>query len=199
MRSAFRLRTLTRCQNGNTMMEFAFAAPVFIVLVLGSMDVGHMIYTQSILNGAVENAARNSTLEESTPADEDQYVRDSVSQIAPGSTFTFTRRAYRDFVDIEKPEPWNDVNNNGECDADETYTDQNKNGVWDEDVGTQNNGGANEVVLYSARITYNSIFRIPLLPQSLQDRTLESTTVRRNQPYAVQQNYGSTAGVCAGV
>jgi Flp pilus assembly protein TadG len=52
---------LLRCtvnQSGETMMEFAFVAPMLFLLMLTIIDLGIMLTSQSVLNGAAEYAGR---------------------------------------------------------------------------------------------------------------------------------------------
>lgn len=45
-------------ERGETMLEFAFVAPMLILLLLIVIDLGIMLMTQSLLNGAAQSAAR---------------------------------------------------------------------------------------------------------------------------------------------
>ena len=59
------------------------------------------------------------------------------------------------------------------------------------------NGGASDVVVYRFTVTYKPIFAVPFMPQNWQNRTLTATSIRKNQPFASQDGYGSNAGVCS--
>lgn len=189
-------RRLARNRAGAAMLEFALASPVLIVLLMGIFDIGHMAYIYAILQGALEQSARSGTLETVSTTVQDENIRKLVAGVAPGATVETTRSSYYDFTDIQRPEAWNDKNNNGVCDAGETYTDENGNGSWDADIGKDGNGGANDVVLYTVTVTYKPLFPIPGLTNRDQTRTLTATSVRKNQPYALQQEYGSASGSC---
>jgi Flp pilus assembly protein TadG len=52
------LRSLARNRSGVTALEFAFVAPVFLTLTCMIMEVGLLMFSQSVLDGAVRNAAR---------------------------------------------------------------------------------------------------------------------------------------------
>jgi Flp pilus assembly protein TadG len=52
------LRLLARNRSGVTALEFAFVAPAFLLLVCMIMEVGLLMFSQSVLDGAVRNAAR---------------------------------------------------------------------------------------------------------------------------------------------
>ena len=114
----------------------------------------------------------------------------AIAAVAP-SNLTF------DFVDIGRPERWNDGNNNGQCDNNETYVDENSNGDWDKDIGVTGNGGASDVIIYTVVVKYTPVFRIPFMPAKWYERTLTSTAVRKNQPFAQQTALGSNSGICS--
>ena len=193
------LAVMRRCRDdreGVTAVEFAMAGPVLIVLLLGIFDIGHMTYMTAVLHGAVQRVARNSALEAADTKTQDAYVTKAVQQVAPGSDVKTTRKSYYDFNNIDRPESWNDKNNNGTCDNSEIYTDENKNGQWDADVGKSGNGGANDVVVYTVSVTYSPLFPIPGLTNSKNQRTLTASAVKKNQPFALQNAVGSAAGSC---
>jgi Flp pilus assembly protein TadG len=45
-------------RNGQTMVEFAFIAPLFLLLICGVMDYGRLFFTQSSIEDAVQQAGR---------------------------------------------------------------------------------------------------------------------------------------------
>lgn len=187
---------LVRQKDGVTAVEFALAAPVLLILLLGIYDIGHMAYSSAVLHGAVEEVARRAALETASVADEDAYVRGVIQGVAPGATVTTTRESYYDFTDVDRPESWNDANSSGACDNSESYTDENRNGRWDADVGQSGNGGANDVVIYKVTVAYTPLFPVPFMTNHNQQREISATTVKKNQPFATQTTYGSSAGTC---
>lgn len=191
-----RLSQLQRDTRGVTAIEFAIIAPTFLILLMGTMDLGHMVYAKAILDGAVEQAARSTTLETGSTSGADAMVAERVKPIMPGVIISSTRTSYFDFSDVEQPEPWNDKNGNGTCDAAENFTDQNRNGTWNGDRGSSGNGGASDVVLYTVNASYDLMFTGPLLPKNWKRVALSSVAVRKNQPFANQTSRGATAGVC---
>lgn len=189
-------RRLARAEDGVTVVEFALIAPTFLLLLLGTLDIGQMVYAQSVLNGAVQSAARDASLEGGDTDAADDLVLARVGGIMPGVELETERRSYYDFADIDRPEQWNDSDDNGICNDGETYTDENGNGQWDEEVGVSGNGGANDVVIYTVRASYEPIFKVPFLPEAWEGRTLESSAIKKNQPFADQAEYSSAAGAC---
>lgn len=190
------LRDLRCNAAGVTSIEFALIAPVFFFFLIGSIDLAQAAYGSSVLNGAVQKAARDSTLETSNTTVADNMVKGMISPILPGATLTSVRTSYYDFVDVGRPEKWNDSNNNGICDNGETYVDENENNNWDSDVGIAGNGGANDVIVYSVTVKYKTLIDVPIIPRSWINRTLKATTIKKNQPFANQHGYGSTARIC---
>lgn len=189
--------SVMRSSAGGSAIEFALICPVFLLLLFVVLDLGHMAYANSVLNGAVNEAARTSALETGDSVEADNLVRNSVRSIIPEATLSSTRTSYYDFADIGRAERWNDANNNGSCDNGEPYTDENRSGNWDPDIGVNGNGGANDVVVYRVTVRYIPVFQIPFLPSSWGQRTMNASAFKKNQPFANQTNYGSTAGACA--
>ncbi|CDO37746.1 TadE/TadG family type IV pilus assembly protein [Novosphingobium sp. KN65.2] len=190
---------LRRCRDerdGVTAVEFALASPVLIMLLVGIWDIGHMAYLSAVMHGAVQQVARKGTIEGADTSADDDYVKKMVSGVAPGARVTTSRTSYYDFADISRPESWNDANGNGVCDNSETYVDENRNGQWDADIGKDGNGGSGDVVLYTVKVTYEPVFPLPFLDSIDNTRTLSAAAVKKNQPYALQERYGSSARTC---
>ncbi len=191
-----RLRALPADEQGTSVMEFGLMVTVFVGMLLGLFDLGQLAYTQAVLNGAVQEAARSSSLEVGDIDAADAMVEDIVSVVAPGAEFETERVSYASFADIARPERWNDENADGTCSDGESYTDENGNGQWDPDVGTDGNGGAEDVVLYSVTVTYEPLFPNPFYVGGTSDRTVRASAIKKNQPFADQAEYGSDAGTC---
>lgn len=198
-------------QRGIAVTEFGLIAPVFLLLLLGLFDIGHMAYARVIFNGAVERAAREASLETGDTEDADQMVEDLVSPVLPGVILATERTSYFDFADIQRPEQWTDHKgkngagrwieypgrNNGKCDHGEAYVDENRSGKWEADIGGQGNGGAGDVVIYRVTATYEPLFPVPFMPEAWATRTLTATAVKKNQPFGDQVEYATTTGTCA--
>ena len=187
---------IRRDENGAAVMEFGIISVVFITMLIGMFDIGQSAYAQSILNGAVQEAARSSSLETANTGQADARVLELMRNVAPGAQIASTRKSYFDFADIARAEKWNDADFDGTCSAGESYTDENGNGRWDADIGASGNGGAGDVVVYSVVITYEPLFPIPFYDGSDAKRTLSAKAIKKNQPFADQTNYGSKAGTC---
>ena len=188
---------LARDAAGAGTIEFALVVPMFLTLLFGVIDLGQMAYGESVLNGAVQQAARNSTLETTNTTAADQSVKDTIAPVLPGAVVTSTRTNYYDFADVNRKEKWTDSNSNGTCDNGEPYVDENGDGHWNSDIGESGNGGANDVVVYTVTAKYTPVIAIPLVPSSFRQQvTLTSSAVKKNQPFANQVSYGTVTGTC---
>lgn len=196
-RTSQRLRGLLRCTRAVSAIEFALIAPVFMAMMCMIYNLGQLLYGRSVLDGAVQVAARSSTLEGGNTSEADAKVRDMVRHVLPDANVTASRISYFDFNDIGRPETWDDVNDDGTCNDGEAYTDENRSGEWDADIGLTGNGGAGDVIIYEVSITYSPSFRLPFGTDGWNSATLEATTVKKNQPFAEQLEYGSEAGTCS--
>lgn len=187
---------LLRCNDGISAVEFAIIAPVFFTLMFGIIDLGQMAYGQAMLNGAVQKAARDSSLEGANTTTADNMVIAQVGPVLPGAVLWSSRVNYVDFNDIGRSERYTDTNGDGTCNNREPYVDENGNGHWDAEIGEDGNGGANDVVVYTVTATYTPLILPPLLPARFSRMTLTSSGLKKNQPYANQIAYNTFTGTC---
>jgi Flp pilus assembly protein TadG len=194
--------SLAAQQRGTAVTEFALIAPVFFMLLLGTFDMVHSLYMQSVLQGVVQKTARDLSLESGTEAskqaDLDAYVTARLKNLAANSTVTVTRTSYKDFTKAKQAtmEPFTDTNGNNTCDAGEPYQDNNNNSVWDKDGGNSGQGGAKDVAAYTVTVSYPRMFSFARLGLPA-TTTLKAFTVLANQPYGDQAQSGApTARNC---
>ena len=192
-----RVASLRRDSEGAAVVEFALVAPVFLLMLLGTVNIGQMIYGKAILNGAVERAARSSSLETADTSVADAMVSNAIKPILPGATVAVTRKSYYDFADVARAERFTDTSGNGTCDNGEPYVDENRSGAWEADIGQAGNGSAGDVVLYTVTVTYKPLFSMKFLNNAGATNKLTAVGVRKNQPFANQPGYGSSAGSCS--
>ena len=176
-------------EGGAAAVEFAMAAPVLLLAMMGVFDLGYNMYTQALLQGAIQEAARNSTLEDaaSNTAKLDAKVTSMVRQIAPQATLSFDRTSYADFSDVGQAEDFTDADSNGLCDNGEPFEDANGNGIWDADRGSAGLGGARDAVLYKVTVVYDRPFPVARLLGQDGKFTMQATTVLRNQPWDLNE------------
>src|SRR3546814_2493856 len=85
-------------QRGTAITEFGLIAPVFLLLMLGALDLAHTLYMQGVLQGVVQKAARDSTLEsaqeETTQLAINQKIGDQVKRLAANADVSISRRNF---------------------------------------------------------------------------------------------------------
>lgn len=186
-------------RNGATIVEFALITPALLLTLMGLFDMAHNMYTAQMLNGAIQQAARNSTIEgsQSREAALNAIVTRAVKAISPGATVQFSRTAYRDFTSVGRPEDWSDINNDGNCTGGEPFEDANGNGSWDRNPGSTGFGGARDAVLYTVTINYPRLFPVAkLIPGQSSQMQMQSATVLRNQPFGASDSNPPATGNC---
>lgn len=135
-------RSLGRDVRGAAVTEFGLVAPVFCLLLMAIFDQGYAIYIQSVLKGAVQEGARQASIENTLWADISNRVNRQVHNVIPASdpnteiSFRFENEADQSFNDIRMGENFVDRERapftlNGTYDGDENFTDSNSNGIWD--------------------------------------------------------------------
>ena len=179
-------RRLRLDARGATLIEFAFVAPVMLMLLLGLCELAYESYVSAMLTGAMQKAGRDSTLQANAAngAAVDAAVIAVVRSVASTATYTSSRKSYAQFGNVA-PEPYD----NPRLPSDSTkdcFTDLNGNQVWDADPGASGQGYANDVVVYSMTVTYPRPFPLFGMLGWAANQTASATTVLKNQPYALQ-------------
>lgn len=182
-------RGLAADTSGATLPEFGFVAPVFILMLMGVLDMAHTQYTDSLIHGTMQRAARDLTLENagSRQSDIDARVRAQIEKVVPANAeITFEKLSHFDFSDIGVPEEVLGGNNDLRCDPGERYVDDNDNGQFDQDRGKDGIGGARDAVLYTVNVSYPRMFGMATLGGLSEEVRLSASTVLRNQPFDEQ-------------
>jgi Flp pilus assembly protein TadG len=166
------------------MMEFVIVAPVLLLMIVGGLGVGHTMYVKSVLDGEMQKAARDTSLEDAAGdarrAVIQDRVRTQVRQVIKDARVDFEMRSFHDYRNAaNRVEEYTDSNHDGKCNSGESYVDANNNGSWDLKGGSDTVGGSKDVVLLSATVSYPSF-----LPygQNSGDMKIVSSTLLRNQP-----------------
>ena len=99
-------RRMTR-DDANTAVEFALVFPVFILMVLGIFETGRALWTQSLLNYAVQSAARCGAIDTATcgssTATVTYAVQNSSPLTVPNADFTVSNPACGNQVAVAFP------------------------------------------------------------------------------------------------
>lgn len=86
------IQGLRRARAGSTAVEFALIAPALFTLLFGTIEFGRMVFTQSTLHFAVEEAARCASVTPSACGTSSQIASYAASRASdtdlPASAFT---------------------------------------------------------------------------------------------------------------
>lgn len=179
---------LSADRRGTTVIEFAIVAPVMVLTMMGLGDLLHQTYAQSVLDGAIQKAGRDSAIQggANETAAIDEKVMTVVRKVASNATYvstrvnesSFTRVGPETFTDAP---PYNGLRDPGEC-----YDDVNENSMWDASPGRIGQGGASDVTIYRIVVTYRRPFPIASMLGQSDMQTISAQTLLKNQPYASQ-------------
>jgi Flp pilus assembly protein TadG len=173
---------------GAALVEFAFVAPIFFLMMMGFFDLGYSAYANSQLQGLVEKAARDAALESGPAAlaSLDARVRNQTKVLVQNAEITFDRKNYASFTRAGAQENFTDSNANNIRDPGECFQDENNNSTWDADSGAAGQGAAKDITRYTVTAKYNRVFPMWGMLGLPREQTLVATTVLRNQPYDSQ-------------
>jgi len=188
---------LARNNEGATMVEFAFVAPILFTVLLGLTDFGYQMYVNSVVEGTVHQAARLATVGNKTPDQIDDFVKKQLSTFSSNGTITIKKTNYYQFSGIGKPEKLTvDLNGDGKWDPDpdptdmvvgDCYEDLNNDGKWNSVAGRNGLGGSDDIVYYQVEFSYPRVVPMSGFLGWSNTVTTRAMTVMRNQPYASQQ------------
>ena len=176
-------------QRGSSLVEFAFAAPLMVLMIIGTVEFGMIMFISTLMESALRDAARfGITGQEPNGATRLEQIIAIVERRTIGLVDMADAKVevlvYPTFGDVGRGESFIDGNGNGAYDAGETFTDENGNGARDADIGTAGAGDAGSIVAY--RMEYAWPLRTPLAGQLIgQDGkfVLKSAIAVRNEPY----------------
>lgn len=189
--SRSRAWTLRFCRDetGASALGFAFTALPFFTLVCGIIEMGAIMFTSALMEGALRDAARfGITGEEPAGATRLEQIETIITRRTVGMVDVEASQieviVYPSFATIGQGEDFVDGNGNGTYDAGETYTDANGNSQYDADLGEAGVGGAGDVVLY--RIRYDYTLMLPVLAPLIGAdgvMPLQASIAVRNEPF----------------
>lgn len=194
-----RLSIFRMDMRGAAMMEFALVLPLMLLLILGGMEIGHTMYVQSILVGKLQRAARDMSLEgatnDTTIAAIKAEVTKGVQQVMAGADVTYDVRSFHDYKNAaNRPEEFGDADHDGACNHGEIFVDSNGNGQWDADGSREGRGGAKDVLMMTATVSYARLGLGNFFAADPNVR-LVATTLLRNQPSTTQSQ--PNTGICS--
>lgn len=182
------LKSLRQDMRGSTLVEFAIVALPLIIMMMAMFDLGFREYISIQLAGALDKSARQVTVGTATNvATIKASVTSQIKDILPGASVNVVPSSYDAFSKVGKPElittdtAPTGVYNKGDC-----FEDENGNGVWDADSGLNGTGGSDDIVYYTATVTYPEIVPMRRLLGWSATETVTGTAMMKNQPYASQ-------------
>lgn len=183
------LKGLARDESGATLAEFALVAPVLAYMTLGSFEFGTIMLTNSLMEGALREASRYGiTGREVDGEDRMTTIRRVIDEHTLGLVDMDDAKidvlVYDKFGSIGDGEPYIDGNGDGQYTPGESFSDQNGNGSWDSDVGSQGAGEDDDVVLY--RIQYDWPIMTPAMAKIIGKDgkfPLKASIAVRNEPW----------------
>lgn len=169
-------------EKGVSAISFAIVGPLFIFLVIASLELAFVLMAQNTLEGAAREAARFGIIGGNVDrmAEITKRVKDTVQTLSGGmmdpAKVTITTKAYTSLENLGRPEPFTDLNENGEYDTNEPFDDINGNGEWDEDQGASNSFGVGgQAVQLELEYTWDTL--IPFLGENRLVKVRASTLV----------------------
>lgn len=166
-----------RGDQGISAISFAILAPVLITAFIAVIELGVALVIQNALEGAVREAARFGIVESPQNGDREAAIEDKIIEVATKLSggiidpdkLSINVEAYSEIQNVDRPEPFDDLNENGIYDEGEPYIDVNGNSQWDADQGVAGSyGGQSQVVQYKVMYPFDT--HIPFL--SAEDRQI---------------------------
>ena len=180
MRSA--KTTIMADNSGASIVEFAMVAPILLLVLVAIFDISFNVYVDSVLQGTMQKAGRNSTVEGADYSKIDAKLTEQVRKLVPSGAITFDRKAYTNFSDVAKPEEFIDENGDGICNDGEVFEDTNNNKLYDTDRALSDTGGADDAV----NVEYERMFPLANYIGVDPTRTATAATILRNQPFELR-------------
>ncbi|HYM30043.1 MAG TPA: TadE/TadG family type IV pilus assembly protein [Candidatus Cybelea sp.] len=161
-----------RCRRGGTALEFAMVGPLFLLLLLTVVELGYLLFVQSVLSGASREAARmiRTGQVQSAPDPMTAFQNQlclTVNLILPCKKVVYEAFVFNSFGSVALPPPKRDGAGNLQS-----------NGFTP--------GGAGQIV--AVRVQYPYTFIVPMVgqylsPGGLGSMLVSSTIVFRNEPF----------------
>ncbi len=196
---ARKIQCLKTEENGTTAVEMAMVLPVLLVLLFGIIELSVGMFVNTVVEGGLRDASRvGLTGMDTGGISREQSIVNIVNDASLGllnlTTADVSSLIYPSFADIGQPEPYTDLDGDGDWSGDpvthdgtyypdgEPFEDINGNGRWDEDMGTAGLGGPGEIVLYTIAYNWNLLSGqfLPILGGII---PMQASMVVRNEPF----------------
>ncbi|WP_169569741.1 TadE/TadG family type IV pilus assembly protein [Sneathiella limimaris] len=193
------IRKFIRDKQGTTALELALIAPVLTIILFGLIELGVAMFVNTVVEGGLRDASRvGLTGMQTDGVSRDQQIANIVNEASLGlvnlTSGDISALIYPSFGDIGMPEPYEDLDGNGQYTATaitvggvdypngEPYQDINGSGSWEDDMGAAGLGGPGEIVLYTIRYNWNFLSGqiVPFMGGSI---PMTASMVVRNEPF----------------
>lgn len=182
-------QNILRHAEGVTALEFAIVAPVFMLLLFGIVEFALIMMVYNVMEGATASSSRlgktgyvvGGLTRQQTIIN---VITDRAGSLINPAQLSVTSKFYKQFDQINDPEPYTDSNSNGTWNTGETYTDINGNGQWDPDMAASGYGSAGDVVVYE--VSYPWPISVPIISSLVGTNgiyTITTHAVVKNEPY----------------
>jgi Flp pilus assembly protein TadG len=110
MRALSLLSRIRKNQDGATLLEFTFVAPIFVMMMLGGLDIGYSLYLRTVGSGTLEATARTASLQGASQATMEANIRTAMNKLLPQNqrsnpaAITITQKSYSDYSRVNQPE-----------------------------------------------------------------------------------------------
>lgn len=183
------LQQLWRRDDGVTALEFAIVAPVFMLLLFGIVEFALIMMVYNVMEGATASSSRLGKTGYTAAGVTRQQtiinvITDRAGSLINPAQLVVTSKFYKQFDQINDPEPYTDSNGNGTWNAGETYNDINGNGQWDPDMAASGYGSAGDIVVYE--VSYPWQISVPIISSLVGTNgvyTITTHAVVKNEPY----------------
>jgi Flp pilus assembly protein TadG len=179
---------MCRDQRAATAIEFAIIAPVMLLLMIASMDLGYHIFMNAVVRGVLNQASR---MVATNQLDQDSlafYINAELAPIRIGDAkVTTITSSYYSFSRVDTAELiTSDTEPLGTYNLGDCFEDANSNGRYDFTSGKGGVGGSEDVVRYVVTLDIPRLFPMDSMLGWGSRQTTTIASHLRNEPWGSQ-------------
>ena len=197
-------RKIWRDNKGVAAIEFAFVAPVIFLAIIGALELGTIMISTILIEGALGEASRQGLTGYTKSGTERkdyivQIIKDKTFNMVKIDNLKITHKVYKKFGDVSSAESYVDTDGDGQYTPGiDTFTDINCNNTWDADMGTSGVGGPGDIVVYD--IEYEAKFMTSFFSRFMGNDgkiKLAAHTAVKNEPFGAEECTAKTISPAA--
>jgi len=172
-------------KRGVTAIEFGMLAIPFLMMLVGILDLAHFGWIRATASGELNRLARSSTVENGDWTAAQNILIAQVKRIHPQATVNVTSKSFPQYSRINAAEKLIEDKGatgyhvgEGDC-----FEDLNNDSIRNNVAGANGIGGADDVVLMTADISFPRLFPAARMFGMSPIQTLTVTESFRRQPY----------------